>query len=310
MSNKWSSFGKQQTIMESWRKYTEGELLTELGEPAAAAAPPGAEPGAPPPAPAEEGGGSWPAKPSKTVKITAGSGLDRETILGVWQKLAAMNPPNDPAKVLASIGGPEALVANVQGLEKNFAGSAKNPARIDMPVVDPDKDMGDLKGRLAKGELDVKPPFAPDLETTPDENEFPRGLDKADDPTQDKWLSKGLRDKNPTDDSAVSLAPTPINVVDSYPTQSEVYLDKSMWNILNFGPTKKGGTAHGKPNLIAIQDGKNNYILDGHHRWSSAWISGGPAAKINVQALVGLDVPTAIAALRTYGNARDNSQKG
>ncbi len=29
MSNKWSSFKKQQTIMENWRKYTEGELLTE-----------------------------------------------------------------------------------------------------------------------------------------------------------------------------------------------------------------------------------------------------------------------------------------
>ena len=29
MSNKWSSFGKQQMIMENWRKFTEGELLTE-----------------------------------------------------------------------------------------------------------------------------------------------------------------------------------------------------------------------------------------------------------------------------------------
>jgi len=29
MSNKWSSFDKHQTIMENWRKYTEGELLTE-----------------------------------------------------------------------------------------------------------------------------------------------------------------------------------------------------------------------------------------------------------------------------------------
>tara|TARA_Y100000034_G_C6812225_1_gene365083 strand:+ start:95 stop:1039 length:945 start_codon:yes stop_codon:yes gene_type:complete len=29
MSSKWSSFKKQQMIMENWRKYTEGELLTE-----------------------------------------------------------------------------------------------------------------------------------------------------------------------------------------------------------------------------------------------------------------------------------------
>lgn len=32
MSNKWSSFGKQQAIMENWRKYTEGELLTERAD--------------------------------------------------------------------------------------------------------------------------------------------------------------------------------------------------------------------------------------------------------------------------------------
>ena len=83
------------------------------------------------------------------------------------------------------------------------------------------------------------------------------------------------------------------------------------WNILNFGPTEVDGVAHGKPNLIAIQspDG-NNHILDGHHRWSSAWISGGPGAKIRVQALKGLNIPVAIAALRSYGNARDNPQKG
>ena len=117
------------------------------------------------------------------------------------------------------------------------------------------------------------------------------------------------KDKQPADDSQVQLKPVPIDVANSYPTQSAVYLDKSLWNILNFGPTSKGGVAHGKPNLIAIQDGENNYILDGHHRWSSAWISGGPSAKIRVQALTGLDVKTAIAALRSYGNARDNEQK-
>ena len=142
-------------------------------------------------------------------------------------------------------------------------------------------------------------------------NKFPRGLEKADQEIQDKFLTKGLRDNNPTDDSTVTLEPTPIDVNVSYPTQSAAYLDKSIWNILNYGPTEVGGVAFGKPTLIAIQspDGKN-FILDGHHRWSSAWISGGSGAKIRVQALKGLDIPTAIAALRSYGNARDNVQKG
>ena len=283
-----SSFKDGKLIFENFRKF-----VNEEEQPAT-----------------EQDSGSWPSKPTKTIKITASSNLDSDTILGTWKKLSSMNPPKDPDKVLAAIGGPEALVKNVKMLEKNFAGAGKNPARIDMPVVDPAKDMDDLKGRLAQGALDVKPPFAPDGDSKPSGEDFPRDLDSVDQEKQDAFLTKGLRDKDKADDAAVSLGETPIPVKDSYPTQSAVYLDKSMWNILNFGPTKVGGEAFGKPNLIAIQDGDQNYILDGHHRWSSAFISGGPGASIRVQALKGLDIPVAIAALRSYGNARDNKQKG
>ena len=290
LTKKWSSNDKAQRLHENFRRFSEQD--------------------APPETP-KETKGSWPGKPPKTIKITAGSGLDADTILGAWKRLAAMGPPNDPNKVLKALGGPEALVANVKALEQNFAGSANNPARIDMPVVDPKKDMADLKTRLGKGSLDFKPPFAPDGHNKPSSEDFPRNLTTADDETQDAFLTKGLKDKDSADDSGVTLGQVPIDVAASFPTQSEVYLDKSLWNILNFGPTKVGGVAHGKPNLIAIQspDG-NNHILDGHHRWSSAWISGGPGAKIRVQSLKGLNIPVAIAALRSYGNARDNKQKG
>ena len=287
---RWSSNDKMQRLHENFRRFFEQD--------------------APPEAP-KETKGSWPGNPPKTIKITAGSGLTPETIMGAWKSLAAMSPPTDADQTLAAIGGPKALVANVKALEQNFAGSAKNPPRIDMPVVDPKKDMADLKGRLGQGKLDFKPPFAPDGHNKPSSEDFPRDLTTADDETQDAFLTKGLKDNEPADDSAVTLGEVPIDVNRSFPTQSEVYLDKSLWNILNFGPTKVGGVAHGKPNLIAIQspDG-NNHILDGHHRWSSAWISGGPDAKIRVQSLKGLDIPVAIAALRSYGNARDNKQKG
>mgnify|MGYP003625816467 FL=1 len=288
-----SSFKKDKLIYENWRGFVNEQPQPEEAAPAA-----------------EQGGGSWPADPPKTIKITASSGLDSNTILGAWKKLSSMSPPNDPKKTLAAIGGPEALVKNVKMLEKNFAGAGKNPARIDMPVVDPKKDMTDLKNRLSKGALDVKPPFAPDGHDKPSNKDFPRGLDGADQQAQDAFLTKGLKDKDRADDAQVSLGETPIPVKNSYPTQSAVYLDKSLWNILNFGPTKVGGEAFGKPNLIAIQDEDQNYILDGHHRWSSAFISGGPNASIRVQALKGLNIPVAIAALRSYGNARDNKQKG
>jgi hypothetical protein len=288
------------TLLNEWRTY-ETSLLKEEAPPQEQ--PPQEQP------PEADAGGSWPSKPTKTIAITSDSNLSSEAIMGAWKKLAALNPPKDPETVLAGIGGAKQLVANVKALEKNFAGAANNPARIDMPVVDPDKDMADLKGRLQKGQLDFKEPFVHG-QNAPSKKDFPRGLDKVSDEEQEAFLTKGLKDKQPTDDSQVQLKPVPIDVAKSYPTQSAVYLDKSLWNILNFGPTDKGGVAHGKPNLIAIQDGGNNYILDGHHRWSSAWISGGPSAKIRVQALTGLDVDTAIAALRSYGNARDNAQKG
>ena len=336
-------------LMENWNKFVnEQEVPPEQQQQQQAQQPPAPEQQQQ----AQPQGGSWPSKPPKTVKITAGSNLSPQAIQATWQKLASMNPPKDPEQTLASIGGMKALIKNVKGLEANFAGSGDNPPRIDMPVVDPAKDFKDLEGRLAKGELDLKEPFAnwqqvqsqavtkqgmrgkrkPGMgrmrmkeqqelrekivkllkEVKYDmPDKFPTGLDQASDTIQQAFLTKGKMDKDPQDDSAVKLGQVPIDVNVSFPTQSEVYLDKSMWNILNFGPTSPGGTAHGKPNLIAIQspDGKN-FILDGHHRWSSAYISGGPSAKINVQALQGLDVPTAIAALRAYGNARDNTQKG
>jgi|TARA_R110002051_G_scaffold203413_1_gene269813 hypothetical protein len=346
MSKKlWSDHKNMKSLMEGWRGFVnEEEPPTEAEE-----APPEEEP-------EQASGGSWPSDAPKTVKITAGSNLSDEEILGVWKKLSSMNPPNDPDEILQSIGGPEALISNVKQLEKSFAASSNNPARIKMPVVDPGKDMSDLKGRLATGKLDVKAPFADwdevegEAETTAglhgssrkgrtgktaldpnkrarvpkrslaaqsrlreSEEEFPTDLVDDSDPVQDAYLTKGLRDGNKTDDSAVTLDPTLISVAKSFPTQSEVYLDKSIFNIMNFGPTKVGGTAYLKkgsdPTLIAIQDGGNNFILDGHHRWSSTFISGGPTASINVQALKGLDVATAIEALRSYGNARDNQQK-
>ena len=281
-------------IMENWRKF---EVTEE-------------EAAAPAATPADQGSaGSWPGSPPKRVPITASSNLTPEEIMNIWKKLSSMSPPKDADKILAGIGGPRALVANVKRLESHFADAAANPARVDMPVVDPSKDLADLKTRLSKGALDVKPPFADLEEVAYDMPQFPTGLDKQPDDVKQRFLTKGLDDGNTEDDKSVSLVTAPIDVDKTYPTQSAVYLDKSMWNILNFGPTEKGGTAFGEPNLIAIQDGQSNYILDGHHRWSSAMISGGPKAKIRVQALTGLDIPTAIASLRAYGNARGNKQK-
>jgi len=302
---------KHQLIMENFRKFIrEAEEEEAMARPA-----PEAAPEAPPEAaPEAEAGGTWPADAPKDVPLT-GKGIPDDVIRETWARLASMNPPKNAEEELASIGGMDKMIANVRLLEKQFAGADQNPKRIEMPVVDPDRGEGeygqvsDLGTDLSQGELDVKPPFAPDMDSKPSEEDFPRDLNK-DPEAASQWLRKGKADGNPNDDSAVTLSPTPIAVSKSYPTQNAVYLDKCMYNIMNFGGTKPGGEAFGKPNLIAIQDGDKNFILDGHHRWASAFVSGGPGASIRVQALKGLDVATAIAALRSYGNAKGNAQKG
>ncbi len=40
--------------------------------------------------------GSWPSSPPKTIKSTATSDLDANTMLGAWKALAAKNPPKNP----------------------------------------------------------------------------------------------------------------------------------------------------------------------------------------------------------------------
>ena len=107
------------------------------------------------------------------------------------------------------------------------------------------------------------------------------------------------------------MSPDVITVGEALPTQSQVYVDKSLWNVLNFGGTPPGEKAFAKKNdIIAIESGGKAYILDGHHRWSSAFLSGGPNAQLDVNLIRGLDIAPAIAALRSYGNARGNKQKG
>ena len=272
--------------MEGWRKFLKEDIQPEVGQEQ------------------DQSQGSWPSDPPKNVKIEKGSDFSSEQIQKLWNSFSTMNPPKDPDQVLQIIGGIDVMTKNIKELAGHFANADENPDRIAMPVVDPDKDFPDLRQGLSKGQLDFKEPFAPD------EDKFPQGLDKVDPKIQSKFLTKGLRDGDPKDDAGVTLTPKPISCGSSYPTQKQVYLDKCIWNILNFGPTKPGGTAHGKPNLIAIQASPDkNLILDGHHRWAAAFISGGSTAQINVQVLSGLDAPTAIAALRSFGNAKGNAQK-
>tara|TARA_R110000824_G_scaffold93214_1_gene225596 strand:+ start:485 stop:1507 length:1023 start_codon:yes stop_codon:yes gene_type:complete len=301
---------------------------------------------------AKAAGGSWPADPPKNLPVTEGGGPKPAEVVAVFKKMAAMGPPKDGAEQLAQIGGEKALAKNYLALQAQFKGSSKNPARIKMPVVDPDKDLDDLNNRLKKGALDLKPPYADidlgghkakeagaanrkdqikitrsealvrkiakivvermnNLKEQDLDDVHPQGLNKMPKQVRADYLTKGLKDGETADDSAVTMTPAVITVGEALPTQSQVYIDKSLWNVMNFGGTAPGQKAFAKKNdIIAIESGGKAYILDGHHRWSSAFLSGGPSAKLDVNLIKGLDIAPAIAALRSYGNARGNKQKG
>jgi hypothetical protein len=288
------------------------------------------------------GGGGWPSDPPKAMPRTESGGPTADEVVAKFKEFAAMGPPESAEAEMKKIGGEETLKANYEALAKRFKGSAKNPERIKMPVVDPKKgdigdDGGDLGARMAKGQLDLKAPFAQEsvqhiakmvveslrqrgllVEQEPAaqgggdggslDDKFPSDL-LGDKERAEKFLTKGDRDGSDTDDSAVTMTKQPIEVGKARPSQKQVYIDKSLWNILNFGGAGKGGTAFGKADMIAIADGGEYIILDGHHRWSSAFLGGGPTAKVNVQVIDGLNTAEAIAALRAYGNARGNKQK-
>jgi len=286
----------------------------------------------------EAASGGFPSKAPKNMPRTESEGPTPDEVVAKFAQLAP-GAPKDHAKQLAQIGGEDVLKQNYIELTKKFAGSSSNPERIKMPVVDPDKadadiadDGGDLGRRMAKGQLDLKPPYTKEPPFTKEniqrmakmvverlahrgliteenlDDIFPQGLDK-DKAAGEKFLTKGERDGSDTDDSAVTMKKDTIPVSKIKPSQKQIYVDKSLWNILKFGGTKPGATAFGDADMIAIDVGGEYVVLDGHHRWSSAYLSGGPTATVNVQVIDGLDVAESIAALRAYGNARGNVQK-
>ena len=295
----------------------------------------------------EEGAKSFPANPPKNMPVTETGGPKPDEVVALFKQLGASSPKSGEEQ-LEQIGGEKTLAKNYELLQKQFQGSGKNPARIKMPVVDPNKDLGDLEKRIKSGALDLKPPYAKiDLRgykakeagapNRKDESQqrmverltklvleriktlqeqdlddiHPQGLNKMPKQVRADYLTKGLKDGDRTDDSAVTMSPEVITVGEALPTQKQVYVDKSLWNILNFGGTPPGKKAFAKKNdIIAIESKGKAYILDGHHRWSSAFLSGGPSAKLDVNLIRGLDIAPAIAALRAYGNARGNKQKG
>ena len=183
---------------------------------------------------------------------------------------------------------------NYMNLQK-ACNSALDIPRIDMPVIEPG-DMRKFTKRLATGYVDVFRPYAKEKFA----DRFPKNLDKKQGP---KWITLGMKDGNKTDD-VIKGKWTKFPAKNLKPTQSQIWLEKLVGNIIEWGVPQNGSPIT-KASVIASQEG---YILDGHHRYGQAMLANPP---LKLSALyIPLDIKTLLAMGRSYGNAIGNRQKG
>lgn len=260
--------------------------------------------------------------PPKTLKVKDTSGKEA---LAYFYSGVVDNYKLKPDQVMAKIGGGDVekgkqmFVANFDTLRKAASGGGK-PPRAWMPVIQPN-DIPGLIRALKAGELDIAIPHA-DLKNESFIQDLHRMLAEspkykdaeidmakgkgAPKPAPDPktFLKKGLMDKVTADDIVKEIKVAEIPVKKLKPSQDEIYGSKVALNMAKFGPTVGGKTAFGEPDIIVTSD---NYILDGHHRWATAW-AGHPSNKIKVT-VIPLQLKHLYLVLRAYGAAVGNKQQ-
>ena len=169
--------------------------------------------------------------------------------------------------------------------------SARDIPRIQMPVIEPD-DMEEFDRRLKAGPLDLFPPHIqgqlPAVPTTKAEGEA--------------WVTLGVEDGDPKDD-ILEAQWTTIPAKDLLPLQSQIWLEKLVGNIKQFGVPEPGSSLLTTTVIVS----KEGYILDGHHRFGQAMLAN-PA--LELRALhIPLDIDMLLHVGRAYGAAIGNEAK-
>ena len=195
----------------------------------------------------------------------------------------------------------KALQEVIPDFDKNYRNlqkacrSALDIPRIEMPVIEPD-DMKLFTHKLALGHIDIFKPYKVDSFI----GRFPKGLNKK---QGRQWITLGVKDGDLHDD-IIKGKWTKFPAKKLKPTQSQIWLEKLVGNIIQFGVPQDGSPIT-KASVIASQEG---YILDGHHRYGQAMLANPP---LKLMALyIPLDIKTLLAMGRSYGNAIGNKQKG
>ena len=159
------------------------------------------------------------------------------------------------------------LDEEVPNFDKNYVfaqrlakmGSTK---RKDMPVIN-NKDVKLLQKRLKQGTIDISRPFSQnDVVDEP----YPQGLTGSE---AKQWLNGGLQknDGDPNDDK-VQVKTKTVAVGKLVPIQEQIYFDKSIRNVSEFGASGTMDFAQSKNNYYIVS--RDNRIIDGHHRFLSA----------------------------------------
>jgi len=180
---------------------------------------------------------------------------------------------------------------NYMKLQKLYQKESLDIKRIKMPVIEPE-DMKKFDERLKKGEIDIFKPYAKGRAS----------YDKISKKEGEKWVKLGQKDGDPDDDK-IPAKWTSIEGSKLKPLQGQVWLEKLVNNIKNFGAPKAGSPVL-KTTIIVSKEG---YILDGHHRHGQVMLTD-PSLKM--QALhIPIDVKTLLKMGKRYGEAIGNKAK-
>lgn len=228
--------------------------------------------------------------------------LLEKKLLGKNGKINVLNTPTVKARTIAEeIFEKNGMVLDdvIPNFDRNYAvlqnllgKHTLGVSRYDMPVIM----SGQIKGfmdALKRGEIDVKNPFAKGTMYTPIDLDKNSGVE---------WLSLGVKDGNIKDDK-IKAALTKRAVGNLKPVQNEIWLDKILNNMIEFGVPTRSSLITKKTIIVS----KEGYITDGHHRYATVLLAD-PKIKLSVL-YVPLDIKTLLKVGRSYGNALGNKQR-
>ena len=186
--------------------------------------------------------------------------------------------------------------ANYTMLKKNLS-KAINIPRIQMPVIEPE-DMDKFQKSLVKGEIDIMRPYAGGKLSIQKAKWKPMKKKEG-----EEWIKLGIKDGDPNDDK-INAIWTKIKGGDLIPTQSQIWLEKLVGNIIKFGPPTSSSPVL-RTTIITSREG---YILDGHHRFGQVMLAD-PSLKINALKIP-MDIRFLLKIGRSYGAAIGRKPKG